>query len=92
MRALIVACVALAGCMSPEQRAQWQAQRQSEARYQALYASSPMGIADAGCRTKTQFAMAGHRPSSILDLEGTAKANQMHASCMEYWRRTGQFP
>lgn len=92
MRLVIVVCVLLAGCMSPEQRTQWQAQQESDARYRALYESSPMGIADAGCRTKTQFAMAGHRASSILDLEGSAKANQMHASCMEYWRRTGQMP
>lgn len=92
MRAIIVACVLLAGCGTPEQRAQWQARQEWEARQRAAYESSPEGRADLGCRTKTQFAMAGHRASSILDLEGMAKSNQMHASCMDYWRRTGQMP
>lgn len=92
MRAIIVACVLLAGCGTPEQRAQWQASREWEAGRRAVYESSPEGRADANCQTKAQFAMAGHVQRSFLDLEGMAKGNQLHASCMDYWRRTGQMP
>ena len=92
MRAVVMACVLLAGCATPEQQAQWQARRELEARQRADYETSAEGRADLGCRTKTQFAMAGHRPRSFLDLEGAAKGNQMHASCMQYWRQTGKLP
>jgi hypothetical protein len=101
MRTIILACVLLAGCgpgqfYSQERIAErmeaGRRERAAQAQAEAAYASSPMGQADLGCQTKTQFAMAGWRARSILDLEGTARANQMHASCMEYWRRTGQLP
>jgi hypothetical protein len=92
MRIIIVAAALLAGCATPEQQAQWQMERDIEATKRAVYRSSPAGQADLGCQAKTQFAMAGWRARSILDLEGTARANQMHATCMDYWRRTGQLP
>ena len=87
MRIEIIAAVALvAGCgPSPE----W---RDALARRDAAYNASPQGAADEACKTKVQFAMAGHHSRTFLDLEGTAKANQLHASCLEYWRRTGQMP
>lgn len=101
MRISIVAAVALvAGCapdyFTPEAisaRAEVAQQaRERAVTEQHAYINSPAGQADLGCRTKTQFAMAGWRSRSFLDLEGTARANQMHASCMDYWRRTGQMP
>jgi len=101
MRWLVVGLVVLAGCgpgeyFSPERMAERREGNAINARLaaqrEAAYADSNEGRADLGCRTKTQFAMAGWRARSILDLEGTARANQMHASCMDYWRRTGQMP
>lgn len=100
MRYLIVLAL-LTGCgpgqfYSPERIAErveaGRKQRAWEAEREMAYQSSPEGQADLGCRTKTQFAMAGHVQRSFLDLEGMAKANQMHASCMAYWRQTGQLP
>lgn len=90
MRIVIVACVLLAGCGEfwKDVRQREQAERAAE----RAYLQTPEGAAYVGCQTKTQFAMAGHRARSILDLEGMAKSNQMHGSCMEYWRRTGQMP
>lgn len=93
MRIVVLACLLLAGCgQSLDQRERAAALRAELTASEAAYANSDTGRADLGCRTKTQFAMAGHQSRSFLDLEGTAKANQMHASCMEYWRRTGQMP
>lgn len=102
MRALVLGgMLILAGCgpgqfYSAERIAErveaGRQQRIAEAAREQAYANSDAGRADLGCRTKTQFAMAGHRPSSLIDLEGAAKSNQMHASCMEYWRRTGKMP
>lgn len=86
MRLVVLACALLAGCgQSPE----W---REALQRRDAAYNASPDGAADMNCQTKVQFAMAGHHSRTFLDLEGTAKANQRHAQCMEYWRRTGQMP
>ena len=87
----VVACLAVTGC-SAEQMAAYRAVEIERESQRNAYNSSPTGIAALGCQTKTQFAMAGHRPSSFLDLVGDAKANQMHGSCMEYWRRTGRMP
>ena len=100
MRLVVLACVLLAGCgpspqwteMSRAQLAEKRAKAVAAVSQAEAYNSTPTGIAALGCQTKTQFAMAGHRPSSFLDLVGDAKANQMHGSCMEYWRRTGKMP
>ena len=90
MRIAIIAAVALvAGCATESERGQ---QRAYEIYARKAYASSQDGRADEACKTKVQFAMAGYRARTITDLEGTARANQLHASCLEYWRRTGQMP
>jgi len=99
MRAMVLVAVALAGCatqgIAPAQR-MTEVEREAQRAY-AIYSDreerrSGTKQADLGCRTKTQFAMAGWQARSILDLEGTARANQMHARCMDYWRSTGQMP
>jgi hypothetical protein len=100
MRVVILACLMLAGCGLSPDYTQWSAEQLAAHRAPAAaatkqreqYAASPSGQADLGCRAKTQFAMAGWRQRSILDLEGAARANQMHASCMDYWRQTGRLP
>jgi hypothetical protein len=101
VRLLVVTCLLLAGCgqgqfFSPEKIAERQAidarLRTIEASNQARYAASPQGQAQANCRTKVQFAMAAHRPSSIVDLEGFARSEQLMQGCMDYWQRTGQMP
>lgn len=92
MRYLFVVAVLLAGCMSPEQRAERERDARNYALAQQHYLQSPAGQADANCRTKVQFAMGGYRDPSFTGLEGMARANQLHAECMAYWRRTGQMP
>jgi outer membrane murein-binding lipoprotein Lpp len=101
MRIVILVTMLLAGCApgqfySPERIAErveaGRRQQAAQAQAEAAYANSELGRADLGCRAKTQFAMAGWQARSILDLEGTARANQMHASCMDYWRQTGRLP
>lgn len=100
MRLMIVAAaVLLAGCATQgpaAPRPMTEAERGAERAY-AIYADraerqSGTKQAEIGCRAKTQFAMAGWQARSILDLEGSARANQMHATCMDYWTRTGQMP
>jgi hypothetical protein len=85
MRAIIVACLMLAGCAQPDGES-------SAAVWREANRDTPAGRADIGCRSKVQFALAGMQRTSFLDLERDARANQLHATCMDYWRRTGQLP
>jgi len=97
MRLAIVACLVLAGCAAeiaetPEERVRrWDREAQEQIARDA-HSMSPQGRAEANCRTRVQFAMAGFRDRSILGLEAMARGNQLHAECMDYWRRTGQMP
>lgn len=101
MRGSIVVAVLLTGCgqgqfFSPEKIAErreayWQEQAREAAR-QAAFNASPEGIAFQGCQFRANAAMQGWRARSILDLEGTARGNQLMDQCMNYWRRTGQLP
>lgn len=94
MRYLFLAALVLTGCAAetPEQRlARWD----EEARRQIaidMQRNSPEGRADLSCRARVQFALAGMARTSFLDLERDARANQLHGTCMEHWRRTGQIP
>jgi hypothetical protein len=92
MRLAIVACLVLAGCMSAEQREAHRQWERDKAAAQAAWAQTPEGQAEANCRTRVQFAMAGFRDPTILGLNAAARGNQLHAECMDYWRRTGQMP
>ena len=101
MRYLIVVLVLLTGCgpgefLSPERRAERREaaarQRAGEIAAEQAYMRSELGQADLGCRFRTNAAMQGWRARSILDLEGTARASQLHDQCMQYWRLTGKLP
>lgn len=91
MRLLIVAALLLTGCSAEY----WEQARQRQAEREALhrhYLSSPEGIAFQGCQFRVNAAMQGWRARSFLDLEGTARSNQLMEQCMGYWRQTGQLP
>lgn len=97
---VVVVAVLLAGCgLSPEWNA-WREKRQAERQRQEaaefydrlVLERSPEGQATLGCQFKTNAAMQGWRARSILDLEGTARANQLMEQCMSYWRQTGHLP
>ena len=101
MRIFVVAGLTLlAGCgLSPEWN-EWKRQRDADANFQrqfaatqqANYEASAEGRADADCRYRTQAAMASYQGRTFLDLEGTARGNQLHAECMAFWRRNGRTP
>jgi hypothetical protein len=90
MRIFVVfGLVLLAGCSTQAER---EAHKAHQIYAQRAFASSQAGGADQSCTTKVQFAMAGYRERGVLGLETMARANQLHAQCMDYWRRTGQMP
>jgi hypothetical protein len=88
MRAVIVACVMLAGCGE----APYGHTAQQQERYREANANTPAGRADILCRSRTQFAMAGWQSRRVLDIEGAARGGQLYETCMDTWRRTGQIP
>lgn len=89
---VIVGVVAVGGCSTPEQQAERALIEQNAWRARQYRLATPEGQADENCKAKVQFAMASYQARTFLDLEGMARANQMHASCLDYWRRTGQMP
>lgn len=90
MRIVVLACVALTGCSGYLEHVRERQQAQQAAEH--AYLQTPQGAAHVACQTKVQFAMAGYHDPSFTGLEGMARANQLHASCMDFWRRTGQMP
>lgn len=91
MRYVIVLAALLTGCSAERWSEMHRQQRQREAEHQT-YLQSPEGAAFQGCQFRVNAAMQGWRARSILDLEGTARGNQLMEQCMAYWRQTRQLP